>query len=108
MKHSEVAALLLAVKAVDDRITNDDARVQAWAAILDERVTFAHARDAVVAHYRRETRSIMPADVNAHAKSLRDREHEEQQRHALTAEARGVPMPAEIRARLDTMLGRKS
>lgn len=107
MKHSEVAALLLAVKAVDDRITNDDARVQAWAAILDERVTFAHARDAVVAHYRRETRPIMPADVNAHAKALRDREHEQQERLALTAGG-GVPMPPEIRARLDAMLGRKS
>lgn len=107
MKHSEVAALLLAVKAVDDRITNDDARVKAWAAILDERVTFAHARDALVAHYRRETRPIMPADVNAHAKALRDREHEHEQRLAITSSA-GVPMPPEIRARLDAMLGRKS
>lgn len=105
MKHSEVAALLLAVKAVDDRVTNDDARVQAWAAILDERVTFAHARDAVVAHYRRETRPIMPADVNAHAKALRDREHEAIERAAITAGA-GVPMPPEVRARLDAILGR--
>ncbi len=107
MKHSEVAALLLAVKAVDDRITNDDARVKAWAAILDDRVTFAHARDALVAHYRRETRPIMPADVNAHAKALRDREHEQQERLAITSGG-GVPMPPEIRARLDAMLGRKS
>jgi hypothetical protein len=105
MKHSEVAALLLAVKAVDDRVTNDDARVQAWAAILDERVTFAHARDAVVAHYRRETRTIMPADVNAHAKALRDREHEATERAAITA-GPGVPMPPEVRARLDKILGK--
>jgi hypothetical protein len=105
VKHSEVAALLLAVKAVDDRVTNDDARVQAWAAILHDKVTLDHARDAVVAHYARETRPIMPADVNAHAKALRDRQREEQERLALTAGA-GVPMPPEVRARLDAILGR--
>lgn len=106
MTPAEVSALLLAVRAVDDRIADDDARVAAWSAILDDRVTLEHARQAVVAHYRQQTRVIMPADVNAHAKALRDREHEQQQRMALTS-GDGVPMPPEIRQRLDAMLGRK-
>ena len=106
MTPAEVSALLLAIRAVDDRIADDDARVAAWSAILDSRVTFAHARDAVVAHYRRETRVIMPADVNVHARSLRQREFEEQSRKAITG-GQGVPMPPEVRARLDALLGRK-
>lgn len=106
MTPAEVSALLVAIRAVDDRIADDDARVAAWSAILDSRVTFAHARDAVVAHYRRETRVIMPADVNTHARSLRQREFEEQSRKAITG-GQGVPMPPEVRARLDALLGRK-
>jgi hypothetical protein len=106
MTPAEVSALLLAIRAVDDRIADDDARVAAWSAILDSRVTFAHAKDAVIQHYRRETRTIMPADVNAHAKGLRQREHEERTRAAITA-GKGVPMPPEVRARLDALLGRK-
>lgn len=106
MTPAEVSALLLAIRAVDDRIADDDARVAAWSAILDSRVTFAHAKDAVIQHYRRETRVIMPADVNAHAKALRQREHEEHTRRAITG-GQGVPMPPEVRARLDALLGRK-
>lgn len=106
MTPSEVSWLLLAIRAVDDRISDDDARLAAWTAILDSRVTFEHAKDAVVQHYRRETRAIMPADVNAHARSLRQREHEEQSRRAITG-GQGVPMPPEVRARLDALLGRK-
>lgn len=106
MTPAEVSALLLAIRAVDDRIADDDARVAAWSAILDSRVTFAHAKDAVIQHYRRETRVIMPADVNAHAKALRQREHEERTRAAITA-GTGVPMPPEVRQRLDALLGRK-
>lgn len=107
MTPSEVSALLLAVNAVDDRVTHDDARVQGWHGILDERVTLAHARDAVVEHYRRETRSIMPADVNTYAKARREREREDAERRALEAGPRGVPMPPEVRVQLDRMLGRK-
>jgi hypothetical protein len=106
MTPAEVSALLLAIRAVDDRIADDDARVAAWSAILDSRVTFAHAKDAVIQHYRRETRVIMPADVNAHAKGLRQREHDERVRRAITA-GTGVPMPPEVRQRLDALLGRK-
>jgi hypothetical protein len=106
MTPAEVSALLLAIRAVDDRIADDDARVAAWSAILDSRVTFADAKDAVIQHYRRETRVIMPADVNAHAKGLRQREHEERTRRAITAGG-GVPMPPEVRQRLDALLGRK-
>jgi hypothetical protein len=105
---AEVSALLVAVGAVDDRIADDEPRVQAWHAILDPRVTLAHARDAVVEHYRRESRLIMPADVNLYAKARRDREREQSERVALEAGPRGVPMPAESRAQLDRMLGRKS
>ena len=106
MTPGEVSALLLAVNAVDDRVTHDDARVQAWQGILDPRVTVSHARDAIVAHYRTQTRVIMPADVNLHAKAARQREHEEQTRQAIT-EGQGVPIPPEVRARLDALLGRK-
>lgn len=105
MTPAEVSALLVAVRAVDDRIADDDARVAAWAAILDPRVTIDHAKDAVIQHYRRETRVIMPADVNTHAKTLRQREHEETDRRAITS-GQGVPMPPEIRARLNAVLGR--
>jgi hypothetical protein len=106
MTPSEVSWLLLAIRAVDDRVSDDDARLAAWSAILDSRVTFEHAKDAVVQHYRRETRVIMPADVNAHARALRQRQHEEQSRAAITA-GKGVPMPPEVRKRLDALLGRK-
>lgn len=105
MTPAEVSALLLAIRAVDDRIADDDARVAAWCAILDSRVTFAHGKSAVVDHYRRETRVIMPADVNAHARALRQREFDQRSRAALTAGS-GVPMPPEVREKLDALLGR--
>lgn len=105
MTPAEVSALLVAVRSVDDRIADDDARVAAWSAILDSRVTVEHGLDAVVSHYKRETRVIMPADVNLHAKGLRQREVEARQQQEITS-GQGVPMPPEIRARLDALLGR--
>lgn len=64
------AAVVLALAATfDTRLTppspeDAKARALAWAAALDEDMTQDQGRAAVIEHYRDQTRSLLPADVN--------------------------------------------
>jgi hypothetical protein len=56
-------AVLAAAALVDHRIREPDPNViRAWARILGD-IDQQHALDAVVRHYRTETRVLLPADV---------------------------------------------
>lgn len=101
MTPAEVAALLTAAKALDDRVTVDRARAAAWSAVLDPDVEFDAARAALVEHYRVEVRPLMPADVNTRWRLVKRRRAEEAaERARLEGMPRdGVPMPPELRAR---------
>ena len=71
MLASEAATLLGFCAAYDQRRVGE-ADARAWAEALDERVTFADARAAVVAFYAEVAeRRIMPADINRRAKDMR-------------------------------------
>lgn len=56
-------AVLAAASLVDHRIREPDANViRAWASILGD-IDRQRALDAVVRHYRTETRVLLPSDV---------------------------------------------
>lgn len=105
MTPAEVAAILTAAKALDDRVTPDAARVQAWSAVLAPDLTVDAARAALIAHYGSETRVIMPADLNtywrAERRRLAERAHHE--RLALEASKPVVPMPPEVREQIQRL-----
>jgi hypothetical protein len=67
MKRDQIIDLLSVAAAYDQR-TVGNADIAAWTLALGE-LDFDRARDAVVAHYREQTRRIMPADVRQHARS---------------------------------------
>lgn len=63
MTKTEVALLLSLIAAYDQR-TIGNADVEAWHAVAQHaRWDNDKVRQAVVAHYARETRRIMPADI---------------------------------------------
>jgi hypothetical protein len=64
MNKQEVAILLTGIASVDDRIDPDDARLEAWTAILDADMTLEFARGLMIKHYANTTRPLMPADFN--------------------------------------------
>jgi Asp-tRNA(Asn)/Glu-tRNA(Gln) amidotransferase A subunit family amidase len=63
-------ALLLGMCAAYDQRTIGDADALAWHEILSD-LDFEDAKLAVVAHYRTETRRVMPADIRAAVKKIR-------------------------------------
>jgi hypothetical protein len=63
-------ALLLGMCAAYDQRTIGDADALAWHEILSD-LDFDDAKLAVVAHYRTETRRVMPADIRAAVKKIR-------------------------------------
>lgn len=69
MTRAEVAALLSMCSAYDSR-TIGEADVLAWHRIIGH-LPAVQAQAAVVDHYTRESRRIMPADVMAGAKRIR-------------------------------------
>lgn len=70
MNLSETAELLALCAAFDSR-TIGEADVYAWQSVL-ERVDAEVGKDAVRAHYATHRERIMPADVNAYAKTRRE------------------------------------
>lgn len=113
MTPQEVAALLTAAAAVDDRIDPDAARVQAWHAILLPDCPFEFARDALVEHYRERRDCLMPADVNVRwvveRKARAEQARQEQQRREIEASSQdAVPMPEHVRALFATFRARSS
>lgn len=61
MTRSETARLLAIAAGVDQR-TIGDADVQAWQMVLHD-IPLEAATAALRAHYREQTRRIMPADI---------------------------------------------
>lgn len=59
---------LLSVAAAYDQRTVGNSDIAAWTLALGD-LDFDRARDAVVAHYREQTRRIMPADVRQQLRS---------------------------------------
>jgi hypothetical protein len=100
MTPAEVAALLTAAKALDDRVTPDKARAAAWSAVLDHDLELEAARAALIEHYRVEVRAVMPADINTRWRAEKRRRAEARQSEAMRRElesSQGVPMPPHIR-----------
>lgn len=56
---------LLSVAAAFDQRTVGEADITAWGTALHG-TRFAAARDAIIAHYREQTRRVMPADIRQH------------------------------------------
>lgn len=73
MEKQQVAILLTAIAAVDDRIDPDEARIEAWTAILDSDMTLEFARGLMIKHYANTTKPIMPADFNSPWRTFRER-----------------------------------
>lgn len=71
MKRSEIAQILTMAKALDDRVTVDEARVLAWEMALAEGMDFDFAREALAAHYRTSDRVVMPVYLNERWKAHR-------------------------------------
>jgi hypothetical protein len=74
MTDQEVAKLLTAIAAVDDRIDPDSARLSAWAFILDKDMTYSFALEQVRKHYAGVTKTMMPADLNLPWRNFRAKE----------------------------------
>ena len=69
MTPAEAAQLLAMAAAYDGRmrLTSPDEiaiQAQAWAAALDERITFDQGRELVIDHYASSREVIMPANIN--------------------------------------------
>jgi hypothetical protein len=71
MKPTEAAALLTIAAAYDNRKPDAD-QAKAWAMALDG-MRFEDCRTVIVEHYRRTRDWLMPSDVVAGVKSIRDR-----------------------------------
>ncbi|WP_051814527.1 hypothetical protein RFN58_07060 [Streptomyces iakyrus] len=85
MTPAETAALL-SFAAAFDRRTIGEADVLAWQTVLAD-IRFDPAKAAVAAHYARETRWIMPADIRQHVLT---------QRADTAADIQGPGLPAAI------------
>lgn len=85
MNASEAATLLSLCSAYDRR-TIGEADAFAWADALDD-IRFNDAKDAVKAHYRESREWLMPCDVRAGVKKIREA-------RIIAAESAGqLPMP---------------
>lgn len=78
MDKQQVAILLAGIASVDDRIDPDDARLEAWTAILDPDMTLEFARGLMIKHYANTTRPLMPADFNQPWRNFRQVELDKQ------------------------------
>jgi hypothetical protein len=66
-----IAAVLLAyAAATDNRIITEEA-ARAWADVLDDHVTPADGKAAIIAHRRTSTDYLMPIHVNAGVRAIR-------------------------------------
>lgn len=70
MTPAEAAAVLSKCAAFDNRTPTESA-ARAWAESIDSSVTVTDALAIVSVHYARESRWIMPADINASSSAMR-------------------------------------
>jgi hypothetical protein len=95
MTPSETAELLALCAAFDSR-TIGEADVYAWQSVL-ETVDLETAKDAVRAWYAQHRERIMPADVNIHAKAVRDARFAlEQRQRAFGPRLALAPAPGKV------------
>ena len=73
MNKQEVAILLTGIASVDDRFDPDEARIEAWSAILDSDMTLEFDRLLMIKHYANNTKPVMPADFNSPWRTFRER-----------------------------------
>lgn len=71
MRQSEALLLLAKAATFDNRKNLDDETALSWAQALDG-IRLIDAMDAVVEHYSHTREFIMPADVRAGARKMRD------------------------------------
>jgi hypothetical protein len=97
MNKQEVAILLTGIASVDDRFDPDEARIEAWSAILDNDMTLEFARLLMIKHYANNTKPVMPADFNSPWRTFRERNKDQQwfvqienQRKELTPEIKDI------------------
>lgn len=104
MTPAEIDALLLAAKAVDDRVVPDDARAAAWLGLIESDMPFEFARSVLMTHYKNDKTAIMPSDFNT-AWSIERRAlariEETKQRLRELEENRDEEMSPETKAALD-------
>lgn len=99
MTPSEVLTVLIAAKAVDDRVIPDEARAAAWCATLNPNMTLDVARRALLHHYATSTEVLMPAHLNRawqeHLRQVAEAERTAERSRELSGPV--SPMPDEIR-----------
>ena len=78
MNKQEVAILLTGIASVDDRFDPDEARIEAWSAILDSDMTLEFARGLMIKHYANNVKPVMPADFNSPWRTFRERNKDQQ------------------------------
>lgn len=66
----ETAAVLAMISALDGRKAFGEIDAQAWHAVVGD-LRFEDCREAVIAHYRDSSHTLMPADLRAGVKKVR-------------------------------------
>ena len=108
MNQQEVATLLIAIAAIDDRIDPDQMRVAMWCEVLSKTMTLEFARERVVKHYAANRNPMMPADFNEPWKIEYAKRLEQQRMRELeAATTAAVPMPTHLREQLGWMLPKR-
>jgi len=96
VKKSEVALLLTMTKSFDDRVSVDEARVEAWHAALHFSMDFDTAKQLVIDHYAERTNALMPAHLNEAWRTVRRRQIEQEQAKQRALESVGAPPSEEF------------
>lgn len=108
MNKKEVAILLTAISAVDDRLDPDEMRIAMWYEILDKSMPLEFARHRVIDFYANNRTVIMPSDFNLVWKTEKKKMFEKElteKNNQINSE--NVPMPNEIKNLIAELL-RKS
>lgn len=89
MTPAEAATLLAYVSALDNR-TVEPGNGEAWANVLDKRLTLAGAKWIVDDHYRNSRQWLMPADINNKFLTVR--------RERIASHGNEIPYPLDLPA----------
>lgn len=108
MKTSEVAKLLVMAKAIDDRMTVDEARVIMWELSLLKDMPLEFGQQAIARHYAESEKAIMPVHLNDRWKNSQERRKQQNLAKALEPQITRVPMPQEIKDLLAELRKSKS
>lgn len=109
MTPDEAARLLAVAGTFDPRLRppspeDAQARAMAWSAALRKDMPPAFAQQAIVDHYAESTDAVMPAHLNGRYRAHRRATAEQEASRAALDMAPGVPMPPEVKARIQSLL----